>query len=90
MKRKSFVISYDLAEGGNYDELFNHIKSYGYWAHITESTWAVLSTKTASEIRDEIAEHLSEGSRLCLIREKVVTFRMVKLNLLLSIFLITK
>ena len=27
---------------------------------------------------------------LCLIREKVVTFRMVKLNMLLSIFLITK
>jgi len=27
---------------------------------------------------------------LCLIREKVVTFRMVKLNLLLSIFCITK
>ena len=27
---------------------------------------------------------------MCLIREKVVTFRMVKLNLLLSIFLITK
>lgn len=29
-------------------------------------------------------------STICLIREKVVTFRMVKLNLLLSIFLITK
>ena len=29
-------------------------------------------------------------SMICLIREKVVTFRMVKLNLLLSIFLITK
>ena len=28
--------------------------------------------------------------RKCLIREKVVTFRMVKLNLLLSIFCITK
>ena len=27
---------------------------------------------------------------LCLIREKVVTFRMVKLNMLLSIFCITK
>ena len=27
---------------------------------------------------------------VCLIREKVVTFRMVKLNLLLSIFCITK
>lgn len=66
MERKSFVISYDLAEGGNYDELFSHIKSYGYWAHITESTWAVLSTKTASEIRDEIAEHL-KGSRLIVV-----------------------
>ncbi len=29
-------------------------------------------------------------SEKCLIREKVVTFRMVKLNMLLSIFLITK
>ena len=31
-----------------------------------------------------------ESKELCLIREKVVTFRMVKLNMLLSIFLITK
>ena len=30
------------------------------------------------------------GKTGCLIREKVVTFRMVKLNMLLSIFLITK
>ena len=33
-----------------------------------------------------ILAHLNK----CLIREKVVTFRMVKLNMLLSIFLITK
>ena len=31
-----------------------------------------------------------DSKKNCLIREKVVTFRMVKLNLLLSIFLITK
>ena len=30
------------------------------------------------------------AQNICLIREKVVTFRMVKLNMLLSIFLITK
>ena len=35
-------------------------------------------------------EPLIRDVRWCLIREKVVTFRMVKLNLLLSIFLITK
>lgn len=67
MEKKSYVISYDLAEGGNYDDLFSQIKSYGYWAHITESTWAVLSTKTASEIRDDIASHLTEGSRLIVV-----------------------
>ena len=31
-----------------------------------------------------------KSRKSCLIREKVVTFRMVKLNMLLSIFLITK
>lgn len=67
MERKSYIISYDLANNGNYEQLFEHIKSYGYWAHITESTWAVLSTKSASKIRDDIANYLSEGSRLIVV-----------------------
>ena len=33
---------------------------------------------------------IDKAIKVCLIREKVVTFRMVKLNMLLSIFLITK
>ena len=40
-----------------------------------------------------LLEHIDNvglDNPICLIREKVVTFRMVKLNLLLSIFLITK
>lgn len=67
MKKKSYIVSYDLAEGGNYNQLFEHIKSYGYWAHITESTWAILTTKTVCEIRDAIAAYLSEGSRLIVV-----------------------
>ena len=39
--------------------------------------------KLAAEIKALLIKY-------CLIREKVVTFRMVKLNLLLSIFCITK
>ena len=35
-------------------------------------------------------DNIQYEATICLIREKVVTFRMVKLNLLLSIFLITK
>ena len=51
-------------------------------------------------IRDKLRKYIKKHqlsqkiklnlSKKCLIREKVVTFRMVKLNLLLSIFLITK
>ena len=51
-------------------------------------------------IRDKLRKYIKKHqlsqmiklnlSEKCLIREKVVTFRMVKLNLLLSIFLITK
>ena len=39
----------------------------------------------------ELSSYYVHDNRFpCLIREKVVTFRMVKLNMLLSIFLITK
>ena len=39
----------------------------------------------------EPSNNVKDGETVwCLIREKVVTFRMVKLNLLLSIFCITK
>jgi hypothetical protein len=39
----------------------------------------------------ELSSYYVHDNRFqCLIREKVVTFRMVKLNLLLSIFCITK
>ena len=43
------------------------------------------------DVRESFRLFLDEaGIDTCLIREKVVTFRMVKLNMLLSIFLITK
>lgn len=67
-EKKTFIISYDLAGDGNYDALIDHIKSYGTWAHITESTWAVVSCKSASEIRDEVKEYLAEGSRLMVVK----------------------
>ena len=67
MNEKTYIISYDLAKEGKYDDLFNHIKSYDTWAHITESTWAVLSTKTAAQVRDGIVKYLNENSRVIVI-----------------------
>lgn len=57
-----------MADGGDYNALFDHIKSYTKWAHITESLWAVCSEKKATEIRNEIKAYLIEGSRLIVIQ----------------------
>lgn len=67
-EKKSYIISYDMAGNGDYDALIKHIKAYGYWAHITESTWAVLSAKTAAEIRNDILNYLTDGSRLIVVQ----------------------
>ena len=57
-----------MAEMGDYSTLIDHIKSYGTWAHLTESTWAVLSNNTASSVRDDILQYLSPNSRLVVIQ----------------------
>ena len=63
-----YIISYDMANGGNYDELYDAIESYGTWARITESTWAIETKDSATKIRDNLNQYLPEGSRLFVVR----------------------
>ena len=49
-----YIISYDMANGGNYDKLYDTIESYGTWARITESTWAIETKDSATKIRDKL------------------------------------
>ncbi len=62
--KKCYIISYDLIEGGDYESLFKAIKAYRTWAHITESTWAVVTDQSAKAIRDDLSEYLPGNSRL--------------------------
>jgi len=59
-----YLISYDMAEDGDYEELFSAIKRYKRWAHITESLWAVVTEQSAAQIRDALGAYFPEGSRL--------------------------
>lgn len=60
-----YVISYDLkSPGRNYSELYRRIKSYSGWAHIVESTWAVVSTQTSVQVRDYLSSALDSNDRL--------------------------
>ena len=68
--KKTFIITYDVTEGNTFDykKLFEYFKAYGTWAKITESTWAIVTEKKATEVRDEIVELLPAESRVFVIK----------------------
>lgn len=63
-----YIISYDLKNQRDYEALYEAIKSYGTWAHILESTWAVVTDQKASEIRDHLREHTDEDDALLVVK----------------------
>ena len=65
-----YIISYDLkdASDSDYETLIDAIKGHGAWAHVTESTWAVLSEDNQKQIRDRLGKLLPDGSRLFVIK----------------------
>jgi hypothetical protein len=52
--KKCYIINYDLNKAKDYEALFTAIKSYGTYAKILKSCWAVVTTKTATEVRDHL------------------------------------
>lgn len=67
---KCYIISCDIAAGSDYDALRDAIKKYRAWAHITKSTWAVVTDKNATEITEDLWRHI-EGSRLFVVKSDV-------------------
>lgn len=59
-----YLVSFDMVEGGDYVPLIKAIKSYSAWAHITESTWAVVTESDHKEVRNHLGRFLPEGSHL--------------------------
>jgi len=66
-----YMIGYDLQrpEGERYDKLFAALEAIGtgYWDCL-ESTWLVITDRTAAEKRDELRQRLSEEDRLLVMR----------------------
>ena len=62
-----YIISYDLIKERDYETLYEAIKSYGNWAHITESTWAIITDKSAKEVRDHLVESIDEDDKLIVV-----------------------
>lgn len=61
----TYLINYDLKDPGQrYLDLTAAIKSYGVWAKISYSCWAVRTELTAEEIRDDLIQYIDSNDVL--------------------------
>lgn len=68
---KCYIISYDIKDNSqtyDYSELEKAIKSYGTWAHINKSVWAIVTTKNAKEIRDYLKTKMDFNDSIFVIK----------------------
>ena len=79
MENKSYLITYDIDTvakvpddkrdvGQIYADLEAAIKAYGTWANIQKSCWAIVSSKSAIEIRDDLKKVLRTPDRLLVLQ----------------------
>lgn len=68
-----YIIAYDLHQGeaDAYESLIAVIKSFGIWARITESTWAVVSDLKATAVRDLLLASMKDKDRLFVVKSGV-------------------
>ncbi len=61
----SKIVTYDLrAPGRNYDDLYEMIKAYSKWAHLTESTWFISSPDSCETIRNNLRSVMDSNDRI--------------------------
>lgn len=66
----TYIVGYDLhpTRGETYEDLINAIKNVGStWWHHLDSTWVVVTNKSASQIRDELSRHLRSDDQLLVV-----------------------
>lgn len=63
------LVSYDLDKPNReYEDLYEAIKDLGSWWWCLESVWIVDTTKSTSEIRDELKSYIDSGDSIAVFR----------------------
>lgn len=68
MQTKCYIISYDLRKTKDYADLIAAIKSYENWEYILESVWAIVTTKSAAQVRDHLLRHMDDDDGIFVVR----------------------
>lgn len=69
MNDKCYIITFK--NPSDVTALTAEIKKYGTWARITEYTWAVVTTQTATNIRDNLGTYFTTQGRLFVIKSGI-------------------
>lgn len=72
MEKCCYIISYDISNKDNYDDLYDAIKSYGTWAKITESTWGIITSSSAEQVRNFLKSKIDNKDRLFIVKSNGV------------------
>lgn len=65
----SYVVTYDLTgPDRDYDALIDHLKSYGTYSHALKSTWLIVTTKSAKEVRDAATKHMDKDDKILVVK----------------------
>jgi len=65
----TYMVSYDLkAPGKDYKELIDYLKSLDNWWHNLGSTWVVVTSMTAVQLRDAINKHIDADDRVLVVK----------------------
>ncbi|MCO8160995.1 hypothetical protein NJC38_02365 [Pseudomonas sp. 21LCFQ010] len=64
----TYVLSFELNEDYNQDDLFEELAALGEAKQGLASTWFLKSEQTATEIRDSLSVHLAPDERLLVVK----------------------
>jgi hypothetical protein len=66
----TYIIGYDLhpTKDEKYENLIGAIKAYRTWWHHLDSTWVIVSDKSAAETRDDLKRHMYKDDQLLVVQ----------------------
>lgn len=65
----TYIISYDLNRPGqDYESLYKAIKQLGAWWHHLDSTWVVVTQKSAAQVRDVLTPEVDANDKVLVVR----------------------
>jgi hypothetical protein len=67
-KEPCYIVILVLSSKSDYSRLYAFLKTYSSWATLHTAAWAIVTTKTAKQLRDDIQKYLGDTDRVLVVR----------------------